>query len=96
MPISGPGRLEYLFDQTATHLQTHPAMKTNSQVVHHDEASTYLTSRGTRALAASIIFTSLAVIAVLARVYTRVKLIKRFGANDWMIIIALVCPNENS
>jgi len=54
----------------------------------------YLSPRGTQGLVISIIFTSLAVFFVLARVYTRAKLIKRMEANDWMIVIALVCNNR--
>ncbi|BCS27547.1 uncharacterized protein APUU_60595S [Aspergillus puulaauensis] len=50
----------------------------------------YLSARGTQGLVISIIFTILAVFFVLARVYTRAKLIKRVEANDWMIVIALV------
>ena len=38
----------------------------------------------------SIVFTSLATFFVLARFYTRIWLIKRVEANDWMIMIALV------
>ncbi|KAL4788453.1 hypothetical protein BJX76DRAFT_365745 [Aspergillus varians] len=52
--------------------------------------STYLSPRGARGLGISIVFTSLATFFVLARVYTRTKLIKRMEANDWMIVVALV------
>lgn len=38
----------------------------------------------------SIVFTTLATFFVLARFYTRIWLIKRVEANDWMIMIALV------
>ena len=41
-------------------------------------------------MAVSIIFTSLATSFVIARLYTRIKLMKRMEANDWMIVIALV------
>ncbi|KAL2845242.1 hypothetical protein BJY01DRAFT_247830 [Aspergillus pseudoustus] len=51
---------------------------------------TYLSPRGTQSLVVSIVFTSLATVFVLARVYTRTKLIKRMEANDWMIVVALV------
>ncbi|KAJ0415873.1 hypothetical protein BJY00DRAFT_251404 [Aspergillus carlsbadensis] len=52
--------------------------------------TSYLSPRGTQSLVVSIVFTSLATVFVLARVYTRTKLIKRMEANDWMIVIALV------
>ena len=41
-------------------------------------------------MAVSIIFTSLATSFVIARLYTRIKLMKRMEANDWMVVIALV------
>lgn len=41
-------------------------------------------------MAVSIIFTSLATFFVLARLYTRVWLMKRLEANDWVILAALV------
>lgn len=50
----------------------------------------YLTSRGVQGMAVSIIFTSLATFFVLARLYTRVWLMKRLEANDWVILAALV------
>ena len=50
----------------------------------------YLSHRGAQAMAVSIIFTSLATSFVIARLYTRIKLMKRMEANDWMIVIALV------
>lgn len=59
-----------------------------------EQKDIYLSARGTQGLVISIIFTSLAVFFVLARVYTRAKLIKRMEANDWMIVIALVYNNQ--
>ena len=50
----------------------------------------YLSSRGAQGMTISIIFTTLATLFVLARFYTRIWLIKRVEANDWMIMIALV------
>lgn len=41
-------------------------------------------------MAVSIIFTCLSTSFVIARLYTRIKLMKRMEANDWMIVIALV------
>ncbi|KAL4886330.1 hypothetical protein BJY04DRAFT_213857 [Aspergillus karnatakaensis] len=61
------------------------------QVLSREEHKrSYLSPRGTQSLVISIIFTSLATILVVARVYTRTKLIKRVEANDWMIVIALL------
>ncbi|KAL4801581.1 hypothetical protein BDV18DRAFT_148918 [Aspergillus unguis] len=67
-------------------------MTASSQGLHprNDQSKSYVSARGARGLAASIVFTSLATIFVLARLYTRTKLIKRIEANDWMIIIALI------
>lgn len=50
----------------------------------------YLTARGAQGIAVSIIFTSLATFFVLARLYTRIWLMKRLEANDWVILTALV------
>lgn len=50
----------------------------------------YLTKRGAQGMAVSIIFTGLATGFVFARLYTRIWLMKRTEANDWMILTALV------
>lgn len=50
----------------------------------------YLTKRGAQGMAVSIIFTGLATGFVFARLYTRIWLMKRIEANDWMILTALV------
>ena len=50
----------------------------------------YLSGRGAQGMTISIVFTSLATFFVLARFYTRIWLITRVEANDWMIMIALV------
>ncbi|KAL4737606.1 hypothetical protein BDV11DRAFT_216601 [Aspergillus similis] len=55
----------------------------------NEQVKSYLSPPGTQGLIISIVFTSLAAFSVLARVYTRSKLIKRMEANDWMIVIAL-------
>ncbi|KAL4996310.1 hypothetical protein BDV10DRAFT_187258 [Aspergillus recurvatus] len=55
-----------------------------------EQAKSYLSPRGTQGLVISIVFTGLAAFFVLARVYTRRKLINRMEANDWMIAIALM------
>ncbi|KAL4974400.1 hypothetical protein BDW66DRAFT_161313 [Aspergillus desertorum] len=56
----------------------------------NERAKSYFSPRGTQGLVISIVFTSLAAFLVLARVYTRKKLINRMEANDWMIVIALI------
>ncbi|KKK15951.1 hypothetical protein ARAM_002791 [Aspergillus rambellii] len=55
-----------------------------------DNHKSYLSPGGTRGMAISIVFTSLAACFVLARAYTRTKLMKRMEANDWMVVIALI------
>lgn len=50
----------------------------------------YLTDRGARGMAVSIVFTILAMFFVIARLYTRIWLMKRAEANDWLILVALV------
>ncbi|ODM19943.1 hypothetical protein SI65_04929 [Aspergillus cristatus] len=50
----------------------------------------YMTQRGAQGMAVSIIFTGLATSFVLARLYTRIWIMKRMEANDWMILVALV------
>ncbi|KAL4812801.1 hypothetical protein BDW67DRAFT_193222 [Aspergillus spinulosporus] len=55
-----------------------------------EQVKSYLSPPGTQSLVISIVFTSLAAFFVLARVYTRKKLVKRMEANDWMILIALI------
>ncbi|KAL4759500.1 uncharacterized protein BDW70DRAFT_161601 [Aspergillus foveolatus] len=59
-------------------------------IPRNEQVKSYLSPPGTQGLVISIVFTSLAAFLVLARVYTRTKLIKRMEPNDWMIIIALI------
>lgn len=54
------------------------------------DSQPYLTKRGAQGMAVSIVFTGLATCFVLARLYTRIWLMKRIEANDWMILTALV------
>jgi len=54
----------------------------------------YMTQRGAQGMAVSIIFTGLATSFVLARLYTRIWIMKRMEANDWMILVALVGPSS--
>ena len=49
-----------------------------------------MSSRGEQALIVSVVFTSLATCFVAMRMYTRIKLMRRVEANDWMVIVALV------
>lgn len=51
----------------------------------------YMSSRGVQGLTVSVVFTALATCFVAARMYTRIKLMRKVEANDWMVIIALVC-----
>lgn len=46
-------------------------------------------------MAVSIVFTVLATGFVVARLYTRIKLMRRVESNDWMVIIALVSWNTH-
>lgn len=59
-------------------------------VFRHNAGDTYLSSRGAQGLAVSVIFTGLATCFVSARLYTRIKLMRRMESNDWMVAIALV------
>ncbi|CAG8131748.1 unnamed protein product [Penicillium olsonii] len=54
------------------------------------ENEVYLSSRGVQGLTVSVVFTSLATCFVGMRMYTRIKLMGRVEANDWMVVIALV------
>lgn len=62
-------------------------------IFRRQDNDTYLSSRGAQGLAVSVIFTALATCFVSARLYTRVRLMRRMESNDWMIVIALVCYN---
>ncbi|KAJ9210487.1 hypothetical protein DTO166G4_7954 [Paecilomyces variotii] len=55
-----------------------------------EHTRTIVSARGGRALAASITFTFLATCAVAARLYTRMKIIRRIEPNDWMVLVALL------
>jgi hypothetical protein len=59
-------------------------------VFKRDYGNPYLSSRGAQAMAVSVIFTALASCFVGMRMYTRIKLIRRVEASDWVVIIALV------
>lgn len=52
--------------------------------------TTESTSRGRSALAVSAVFTTLATMLVLIRIYTRAIMVKQMGADDYAIIASLV------
>ncbi|KAK9859080.1 hypothetical protein MYU51_016067 [Penicillium brevicompactum] len=60
------------------------------EIFQRAQNETYLSSRGVQGLAVSVVFTFLASCFVSLRMYTRIKLMRRVEANDWMVIIALV------
>lgn len=47
-------------------------------------------NRSPQLIAISIAFLPFAVLSVAVRVYTRMRMMKRLGADDWFIIAALV------
>lgn len=59
-------------------------------IFKRDTGDTYLSSRGAQGMTVSIAFTVLATGFVAARLYTRVKLLRKIESNDWMVIVALV------
>ncbi|KAJ5345139.1 Integral membrane protein, partial [Penicillium brevicompactum] len=60
------------------------------EIFQRAQNETYLSSRGVQGLTVSVVFTFLASCFVSLRMYTRIKLMRRVEANDWMVIIALV------
>ncbi len=48
-------------------------------------------NRGPQLLAVNIFFSTLTGIIVLLRCYTRVVIVKAFGADDWIMLVAMVC-----
>lgn len=67
-------------------------------IVPRGDGTSYLSSGGVKGLSISVVFTTLATCFVLARLYTRTRLMDRMESNDWMIVIALVrhwrCPTS--
>lgn len=59
-------------------------------IFRRDNDGILLSSRGQEGLVISVVFTALATCFVVMRMYTRMKLMNRVEANDWMVIIALV------
>jgi hypothetical protein len=49
------------------------------------------TPRGQHALTVSAVFTSLATFFTILRIYTRAFIVKQMGADDWTILVSLVC-----
>ena len=52
--------------------------------------SKWATVRGERVLIVNAVFTSLATVLTIVRIYARAVLVKQVGADDWTIIVALV------
>lgn len=48
-------------------------------------------NRGPELLAVNIFFVSAAVLATALRCYVRAGLVKAFGTDDWLMVLALVC-----
>ena len=59
-------------------------------ILRRDNDDIYMSSRGAHGLVVSVVFTALATCFVAMRMFTRIKLMRRVEANDWMVIIALV------
>ncbi|CAP98684.1 Pc22g13960 [Penicillium rubens Wisconsin 54-1255] len=59
-------------------------------IFRRDNDGILLSSGGQEGLIISVVFTALATCFVAMRMYTRMKLMNRVEANDWMVIIALV------
>lgn len=59
-------------------------------VLPRSDDTSYLSPGGVKGLSISVVFTALATCFVLARLYTRTRLMNRMESNDWMIVIALV------
>jgi hypothetical protein len=51
--------------------------------------TTLSTSRGHRALAISIVFTTIATFITAVRIFTRALLVKQMGADDYVILVSL-------
>lgn len=59
-------------------------------IFRRDNDGIFMSARGAQGLIVSVVFTALATCFVGMRMYTRIKLMNRVEANDWMVIIALV------
>lgn len=65
-------------------------------VFKRDYGNPYLSPRGAQAMAVSVIFTALASCFVGMRMYTRIRLMRRVEASDWVVVIALVSHLRDS
>lgn len=63
-------------------------------IFQRGDDGTYMSSRGAQAMTVSVVFTSLATCFVAMRMYTRIKIMRRVEANDWMVVIALVSTQQ--
>ncbi|CAI7582898.1 unnamed protein product [Penicillium viridicatum] len=59
-------------------------------IFRRDNDGIFMSARGAQGLIVSVVFTALATCFVGMRMYTRIKLMNRVEANDWMVVIALV------
>lgn len=59
-------------------------------VFKREDGDIYLSPRGAQGLVISVVFTALATCIVSARLYTRLRLMRRMESNDWVVVIALV------
>lgn len=48
-------------------------------------------SKGEQAAIASVVFTALAALVVMLKLFTRVLILRVAGTDDWLILIAMVC-----
>lgn len=53
-------------------------------------------NRGPELFAVNVAFISLAGISYLLRCFVRLKMVKAFGLDDWLMGLALVCVQEQS
>lgn len=58
-------------------------------------AATNTPDRGPEIVAVDIVFCALAVLVVLLRCFTRARLVKAFGLDDWLMIVAAVSIETN-
>lgn len=57
--------------------------------------SEWSTTRGERVLAVSGVFTCLATVLTALREYTRACIVKKIGADDYAVLVALVCSTRS-
>jgi hypothetical protein len=54
-----------------------------------------VSGRGTEFLGISVAVTLLAACAVAARLFTRIRMVKKTGLDDWLILISMVSPKTS-